>query len=282
MGESSSIISGCKKVALSVLAICISATATACSSKQDDPAATTEPLASSSMPMITAAPPADTPAPKTQPASDADNTIIATATGEYYIAPDVAYISVGMRSTGSSAEQVQKTNDEAMTKVLSEIKKAGIAEEDIKTNQYSVYPEYNYSSSTRIIKGYVAVNTASVTINDISRVGAVLEAANKSGANEIGDISFSVKDRDSAYDRALEAAIRTARQRAEVMAGAAGVEIGGLVQVSEKGYSSPYVYRAYESAASSEAEMDNAAYDAGISVGEMKITATAQVVFEIK
>lgn len=270
-----------KRLLLSLLIITTMLGVTACSQKDADATAS---------PALTIAPssghvnnlPAIEPAPSTEPAAGSTNTIIATAIGEYNVAPDVAYVNIGMTTSGSSAEEVQKINDENMSKVLEAIKNAGIADNEISTSDYSVYPEYNYASTRQTIKGFVAVNRATITINDINNVGKVLQAAHNAGANDIGNISFSIKNRNEAYNAALSGAIQAARSRAQVMADAAGVQLGGLVQVSETSYSTPYVQRSYSNYVG-EAEPQAADSTASsISTGELKINANATVVFEIK
>lgn len=257
-------------------AICIGAAGCA----QTDP----KPTSSAAEGAVTTSALASTePAPKTDPAEGSLNTIVATATGEVSVAPDVAYVEIGMRTENASATAAQNENDKQMKNILSAVKSVGISESEITTSNYSVVPEYDYSSSKRITKGYVAVNTARVTINDITKVGATLEAANKAGANEVGDIYFSIKERNAAYDNALDMAIKAARARAEVMAEAAGVKLGGLVRVQQGTYTAPVlrsnVVAQYDMEAKSEQSADAGS---GVSSGELKVSAEASIEFEIK
>lgn len=266
-----------KKALLAIILVMAMITGVGCTKPEDEGVqgqATGQPISADALPSIE-------PAPSTQPASSQSNIITANATGEYYVTPDVAYVTIGMTTSGESADEVQKTNDNAMKGILDAIKNQGVAESDIRTAEYSVYPEYNYSGSRTIIKGYTAVNRAMVTINDVSKIGTVLEAANKAGANDIGNISLSVKDRNSAYDIALADAIKAARNRAQVMADASGVKLGGLVSVTDSGYSTPYLERSYDMMAGMSTDDSGTSSAAGISTGELKITATAVVIFEI-
>jgi len=155
------------------------------------------------------------------------------------------------------------------------VKKTGVDDEDIQTQNLSVYPEYRDStdSKTLEITGYTANVSVRVLIRDIEKVGDVISAASDAGANEISGPTFTLSEEAPARDAAIEKAIDDAKHRAEVMAKAAGKSVGEIISLSETGVDIPVYYageRGYDMA------------EAAIEPGTLDVTASVTVVFELK
>ena len=132
-----------------------------------------------------------------------------------------------------------------MDKLISNIKAAGIKEEDIKTTNYSIYPKYNYIRETgeQQIIGYTVNNSVQVTIRDTSKVGEIIDLASESGLNITRGISFGLSNYDEYYREALKNAVENAKKKAETMAEAFGIELGIPVSSTESGeYETSPVY----------------------------------------
>lgn len=213
------------------------------------------------------------------PFSAADRNLLSVSgTGEVTVKPDVAYINMGVTTRDPDATKVQKDNAAAMNAVIAAIKAAGIDEKDIKTSAFNMYPVYNYETQPQTITGYEINNTVSVTINDLTKVGAAITAAMGAGANTTNGISFALKDSDAAYQEALKLAVAKAEAKAKTMAEASKIKLGAPASISEGGVS--IVYPMMERAA----DMAKAAADIGSTVqaGELKVSASVSIVYEIK
>ena len=103
--------------------------------------------------------------------------------GKVTVEPDIAYIILGVVTEHENAAMAQKENAAAMDKLISNIKAAGIKEEDIKTTNYSIYPKYNYIRETgeQQIIGYTVNNSIQLTIRDTLKVGKLLTWHRKAG-----------------------------------------------------------------------------------------------------
>jgi uncharacterized protein YggE len=211
------------------------------------------------------------------PAGNADSGndgISVSGQGSVSVKPDVATISLGVETMDADAAKARKANDTAMAKVLTAVKAFGVADDDIKTSNYSIYPRYDEKGQK--ITGYTVANTVSVKVKNLDKLGEMLEAAGAAGANTAGGIGFDVQDRTAAYNEALAQAMEKARARAEIMAKACGVKLGRVLTINE---SSSYSGPVYESD-----EKRNLALAAGevpVSSGQMEVTATVSVVYEI-
>ena len=158
-----------------------------------------------------------------------------TGEGKVNATPDIAYVNLGVTTEHKDAAVALSNNTAAMDKIISAIKAAGVAAEDMQTTGYSIYPKYNYIRETgeSEIVGYTVNNSVRVTIRDISKVGKILDTASKNGANNSGGITFGLSDYDKYYNEALKKAVQSAKKKAEVLASAVGVSIGTPVNISE-------------------------------------------------
>ncbi len=163
---------------------------------------------------------------------------VGTASG----APDQATAQLGIETQSTTPEQATRANNDQMTKLIEALKAAGIAEKDIQTTYYSVYTEQRYKPETGEATGeiiYHASASVSVTIRDISQVGAVLDKAVAAGANNISGVSFSVADTTGLEATARERAVADARARAADLARLFGVQVGEVTAISEVVNSGP-------------------------------------------
>jgi uncharacterized protein len=162
--------------------------------------------------------------------------ISVTGEAKVSVAPDLAHIDAGVASDGKTAREASNTNNEAMAKVIAALKGAGIDDKDIQTSRLSLQPQYaaNRSGSSPIV-GYRASNRVTIRLRDVSKVAGVIDTLVSGGANDIGNISFSVSQASKLLDDAREKAVADARRKAEIYAKAAGVTLGAPLNISEAG-----------------------------------------------
>lgn len=168
-------------------------------------------------------------------------TLSLTGTGIVSAKPDMATITSGVTTQAATAGEALAANSKAMADLLAALAAAGIADKDVQTSNFSVNPNYVYSDQRDAsgytlppkIDGYVVSNTVTVTIRDLTQLGAVLDKQVTVGANTINGISFGVDDPSALLDEARKHAFEDARHKAELYATAAGEELGPLVSISE-------------------------------------------------
>lgn len=159
--------------------------------------------------------------------------ITVTGVGSVTARPDRAEFSFGVETQGETADEALAKNNAAMQKVIDALKGAGVASNDIQTQQVSVNPRY--SNNGQQIVGFTATNTVSVKIQDVSKAGSVVEAAVGAGANQVYGPTFSIADQSELYKDALDDAFSDARSKAEALAAVTGVSLGGVINVVEGG-----------------------------------------------
>jgi len=168
--------------------------------------------------------------------------ITVTGHGTVRAAPDRADCSFGVETQGGTAGEALAANGGAAAKVIEAVKNAGVAAEDVQTQQVSVHPRY--SNDGQEIVGFSAGNSVTAQIREISNVGTVIEAAVDAGANRVHGPTFVVSERVGRYEALLEAAFADARAKAEALAAATGVTLGAVVNVVEGGAVAPGPVRA--------------------------------------
>ena len=208
--------------------------------------------------------------------------LVVSGDGDATATPDVAYVGLGVQSDGKTAREAMDANSTAMAAVVAAVKNAGVAENDIRTTGINLVPQYSQprpgDQSPSVVVGYRAMNNVSVTVQDVARTGDVLDAAISAGANSTGGVQFSVKDSSGFRQRALEAAARDARAKADALAGGLGLHVTGIISVTEQGTSGPQPRQAQPLAAASAAD-SGAAPPPPVQPGELTLRARVQVVF---
>lgn len=171
------------------------------------------------------------PAPQPRPA-----TIQVTGEARVAEAPDRVYIDVGVTTQAQKSEAAATENAKRLAGVIAALKRAAGTGAQLTTTQYSVSPNYHYSrdGGTPTIVGYTASNVVRVRLDDLGRVGRVIDAATEAGSNNIQDIRFALRDEQVPRGEALRQAARNARQDAEALADALGLTIVRVMTVSEQ------------------------------------------------
>lgn len=160
--------------------------------------------------------------------------VAASAVGEVKGAPDRATILFTVETRGATAAAASTENATRTTAVLAALRSAGLAEADVGTVGYTINPNVEYDQGTRAsrVVGYIARNTVRAEVGDLARVGRVIDAAIRAGANEVSSLHFTTSRRDELRVEAIRLAMSRACREASAMATAAGGSLGPLVQAT--------------------------------------------------
>lgn len=158
-------------------------------------------------------------------------------TGEARVSarPDRVQIDVGVSSQAEHSAQAAADNAREVAAVLAALRPAAGPGAEIKTISYSLSPNYQYhpGGEPPTLTGYTALNVVRVTLDDLGRMGNVIDAATRAGANRVQGIQFTLRDQDAVRAEALREAAVRARADADVLASALGVKILRVLTVEE-------------------------------------------------
>jgi uncharacterized protein YggE len=207
-------------------------------------------------------------------------TIIVHGTSTINLKADFGSINLGVNTKGATVAEAQAANKETMDKVIAAIRDQGVAEEDIVTSSFNVYANYDYQYSKLTegdsVSGYQVENMLMVTVRDLNKISAVLDAAMGAGANQTYGITFSSSKQAEAYDEALKAAVQDGARKAGLLAASMEKTLGDLLNMEEKEYS----YNLYGGAATYKAE-DSAA-GTPIMSGQIAVNATVTLTYNFE
>ncbi|MFW0862492.1 MAG: SIMPL domain-containing protein [Candidatus Komeilibacteria bacterium] len=214
------------------------------------------------------------------------NQMSVSAEGEVFAKPDIATISFGVQTERfNEAVGATKAGTEKMNAVMAKLAELEVEDKDVKTTQYNLNPVYSYGreDGIRNLIGYELYQAATVKIRDLEKIGEIVEAVSSVGANQIGNVSFTIDDQDELQAEARVDAIAKAKEKAQAIADAAGISLGDIVNIYESSNPQP-MYRndfAY-------AESVSAGIGGGggpipdIASGEMEVTVNVTLVYKIK
>ena len=203
-----------------------------------------------------------------------------TGEGKVSVVPDIALLSLGVEVQSSSVAEAQSYAATVMTAVIDELDNLGIAEKDIKTQRFSIYPVRRWSEKEgrEVLVGYRVTNMVTAKVRKVEDTGTVIDAVARAGGDyiKVNSISFTVDDPSAYYEEARELAMADAKAKAEQLADLGKVKLGRPTYISESGASMPVVREFYAGAPVP------AAAPTPISPGETEIRLSVQVAYGIE
>ena len=214
------------------------------------------------------------------------NTITVSDTGEIYAKPDLALTTFSVITEEKTVAEALSKNTRKMNTVIDFVKSQGVEEKDLKTTSFNIYPRYEWyeekeclvypcPTGKRVLVGYEVQQSLEVKIRDMAKIGDIIQGATDAGANQVGDLQFTIDKEDELKKQAREQAIEKAKTKAKELASQLGVN---LVRISNFSESSiiPYYYGLEKAAAMGASEEAPQ-----IETGENKIEVNVTITYEI-
>ena len=202
--------------------------------------------------------------------------IVVTGEGTIKATPDQAWVSIGVESRSKVSKDAQQRNAQAMTAIQQKIAGFGISKDAIKTTAVDLQLEFDYADGKQTPRGYVARNTIEVRVDDLAKLGEVLDAVVTSGATMIHGLRFDVKERAALEASALQRAVTNAMAKAGALAAGAKRAVDQIVKIEEIASVEPGpMPRPFAMAARADAATP-------VAPGELEIRAVVRVTASIK
>ncbi len=193
--------------------------------------------------------------------------------------PDRVYIGIGVTTQAQQSEAAASQNAERLAAVIAAVKRAAGAGAQLTTTEYSINPNYNYprNGGTPAVVGYSVSNVVQVRLDDLRKIGQVIDAATQAGSNNVQDIRFALRDQGAPRSEALREAALNARQDAETLADALGLRVVRVLSVDEQ---SPATVPIYPRFAAVKMEVQ-AAPATPVEAGTIDVNATVTLIVEV-
>ena len=194
--------------------------------------------------------------------------------------PDTAIVTISVVTQGRRAIDAQQENATKTDAVVRALKAAAGAGAEVKTSGYSLQPMRVYKEGQPpVITGYEARNSVTVTLNELNKLGSVIDASAQAGSNDISGIAFTLRQDRQAKDRALSEATQEAISKARVIAQALGGRVVRVVEVQEEGFQQrppqPYLEM-------SVSQMKRDQMATPIEIGSLDISSRVQLIAEVE
>ena len=222
-------------------------------------------------------------APHLAPAALASETAAASARsvtvvgeGAVNIEPDVATARIGVVVLRATVKEASSEANATMQEVKAALLAQDIEEKDIRTRHYNIYAE-RYGPEGLLQEDQVQYHvnsTVDVTIRDLDNIGGVLDAAIEAGANDIGNIRFSLENPSAVESEARAMAVADARAKAEELAALIGAAVGEATEISEIiGHGGGFFGNSFS---------EMALADSAFSIGELTLAMQLQITYKLQ
>lgn len=212
---------------------------------------------------------------ETQTNGNTNPTVTVSASASVEAAPDLAVVRVAIEATADSAEEARASVATDAERMRAALRDAGVPDENVSTEAFNVYPEYDYSGESRELVGYRAVHAYRVDVAP-DRAGEVVDVAVGNGASSVYGVSFTLSDeaRQDLREEALTRAVENARADAETVARASDASLGDVrsISTSNGGGDGPIPYA--ESRAADGASTV-------VEPGNVRVSASVTVVYDL-
>ena len=195
--------------------------------------------------------------------------------------PDIATLNLGVSVEKETVAEAREAAAVAMTAVIASLKANDIAENDIQTQNFSIYPRYDYTENGRVLRGYSVNNTVSAKVRELESLSDIIDDAAEAGGDTVvvNNIQFMIEDPTPLQTQARALAVKNAEAKAQTLAEASGVALGKPITISETSRTaSPPIAYAEEAAFAD----DSVRSATPIEAGELTVTVNITVVYEIE
>ncbi len=199
--------------------------------------------------------------------------IQAVGTASITIKPDQARITVGVRTSASTAQDAASQNSASVDAVIKAVTQVIGGKGSLKTVSYSITPDTRTVNGQSQLVGYIVTNSIEVSANDLTLIGPVIDAAVQAGANSIGSPTFTLQDPEPVRQQALSAAAKQARAHADAIAAGLGGKTGAVISAQEGASYTPLTVNSLGATAS---------VSTPIQPGTLDISATVTIMVELQ
>lgn len=200
--------------------------------------------------------------------------ITVTGRGVKEVAPNYAQLQIEVRTQGKEVQQTQAENAQVMNRVIQSLLALNIPRENIQTAAFNTFPQYDFIDGKQVFRGYEVTNAITVKLEDLEKVGSVIDTAVANGANSVSSIQFGLDNPEVVYQQALQKALQHAQVNAQTIAQTMKLTLypQPISIVEEHQQNGPELYKTLSIASSQ--------MGTPIEQGEISVSATVTVKFQ--
>ncbi len=210
------------------------------------------------------------------------NTIAVSGMAEQEVAPDMAYIDVGINVRADDAETARTQEAQIASQIRRALLGLAITDNDLQNTSYYLYQEYKVDrNGVRTADKYVLDSSIKVTVKDLDKLSQVIDNVVEAGATNISNITYALSTQNIIQRQLLATAVENARDKAAVVANAGSRTLGNMLSADINSFDSGTIvaYGANKLRSTTNLAEDGVATK--LSPGKIKLNARVQVVFSL-
>ena len=210
------------------------------------------------------------------------NTIAVGGMAEQEVAPDMAYVDLGITVRANDAETARAEEAKIVQQIRRSLLGLAITDNDLQNTGYYMYQEYKVDRDGKRTAGqYVLNSSVKVTVRDLDKLSQVIDNTVKAGVTNIDSVSYALSTQNIVQRQLLAAAVENAREKAAVVASAGSRTLGNMLSADINGFTGGTVVAAGSNKLRSAAVMADGAEATELAPGKIKLNARVQVVFAL-
>ena len=210
------------------------------------------------------------------------NTIAVSGMAEQEVAPDMAYVDVGINVRADDAETARTQEAQIASQIRRALLGLAITDNDLQNTSYYLYQEYKVDrNSVRTADKYVLDSSIKVTVKDLDKLSQVIDNVVEAGATNISNITYALSTQNIIQRQLLATAVENARDKAAVVANAGSRTLGNMLSADINSFDGGTIvaYGANKLRSTTNLAEDGVATK--LSPGKIKLNARVQVVFSL-
>lgn len=210
------------------------------------------------------------------------NTIAVGGMAEQEVAPDMAYVDLGITVRANDAETARAEEAKIAQQIRRSLLGLAITDNDLQNTGYYMHQEYKVDRDGKRTAGqYVLNSSVKVTVRDLDKLSQVIDNTVKAGVTNIDSVSYALSTQNIVQRQLLAAAVENAREKAVVVANAGSRTLGSMLSADINGFTGGTIVAAGSNKLRSASVMADGAEATELAPGKIKLNARVQVVFAL-
>lgn len=210
------------------------------------------------------------------------NTIAVSGMAEQEVAPDMAYIDVGINVRADDAETARTQEAQIASQIRRALLGLAITDNDLQNTSYYLYQEYKVDrNGVRTADKYVLDSSIKVTVKDLDKLSQVIDNVVEAGATNISNITYALSTQNIIQRQLLATAVENARDKAAVVANAGSRTLGNMLSADINSFDGGTIVAYGDNKLRSTTNLAEDGVATKLSPGKIKLNARVQVVFSL-
>ena len=210
------------------------------------------------------------------------NTIAVSGMAEQEVAPDMAYIDVGINVRADDAETARTQEAQIASQIRRALLGLAITDNDLQNTSYYLYQEYKVDrNGVRTADKYVLDSSIKVTVKDLDKLSQVIDNVVEAGASNISNITYALSTQNIIQRQLLATAVENARDKAAVVANAGSRTLGNMLSADINSFDGGTIVAYGTNKLRSTTNLAEDGVATKLSPGKIKLNARVQVVFSL-